>query len=62
MKVALSSGSQNQKADSAISKPLKEQAFAAPEKVAEIVQKVYPRSIALFLMNKVKSMVSFVHP
>ncbi|CAA0836916.1 sec34-like family protein [Striga hermonthica] len=39
VKVALSSGSQNQK-ESAMSKPLKDQAFATPEKVAEIVQKV----------------------
>ncbi|KAL6585674.1 Golgi transport complex subunit 3 [Orobanche minor] len=39
VKVALSSGSRNQK-DSAMSKPLKDQAFATPEKVAEIVQKV----------------------
>ncbi|KAL6507108.1 Golgi transport complex subunit 3 [Orobanche hederae] len=39
VKVALSSGSRNQK-DSAMSKPLKDQAFATPGKVAEIVQKV----------------------
>ncbi|KAK6126691.1 hypothetical protein DH2020_039571 [Rehmannia glutinosa] len=39
VKVALSSGSQNQK-ETAMSKPLKNQAFATPEKVAELVQKV----------------------
>ncbi|KAL1566824.1 Golgi transport complex subunit 3 [Salvia divinorum] len=38
VKVALSSGSHNQ--ESAISKPLKGQAFATPEKIAEVVQKV----------------------
>ncbi|EOY30133.1 Sec34-like family protein isoform 4 [Theobroma cacao] len=40
VKVALSSGTQNQKIDSVMAKPLKEQAFATPEKVAELVQKV----------------------
>lgn len=40
VKVALSSGNQNQKVESAIAKPLKDQAFATPEKVAELVQKV----------------------
>ena len=40
VKVALSSGTQNQKVDSVMAKPLKEQAFATPEKVAELVQKV----------------------
>ncbi|XP_073033506.1 conserved oligomeric Golgi complex subunit 3-like [Primulina eburnea] len=40
VKVALSSGSQNQKVESAINRPLKDQAFATPEKVAELVQKV----------------------
>ncbi|KAK4391914.1 Conserved oligomeric Golgi complex subunit [Sesamum angolense] len=39
VKVALSAGSQNQK-ESALTKPLKDQAFATPEKVAELVQKV----------------------
>lgn len=39
VKVALSSGTHNQ--ESAISKPLKDQAFATPEKIAELVQKVY---------------------
>lgn len=40
MKVALSSGGQNQKRESVMAKPLKEQAFATPDKVAELVQKV----------------------
>ncbi|XP_073043896.1 conserved oligomeric Golgi complex subunit 3-like isoform X3 [Primulina eburnea] len=40
VKVAISSGSQNQKVESAINRPLKDQAFATPEKVAELVQKV----------------------
>ncbi|PPD82113.1 hypothetical protein GOBAR_DD20952 [Gossypium barbadense] len=39
VKVALSSGTQNQKRDSVMAKPLKEQAFATPEAVAELVQK-----------------------
>ncbi|XP_057806589.1 conserved oligomeric Golgi complex subunit 3 [Salvia miltiorrhiza] len=38
VKVALSSGNHNQ--ESAISKPLKDQAFATPEKIGELVQKV----------------------
>ncbi|KAK9288072.1 hypothetical protein L1049_016518 [Liquidambar formosana] len=40
VKVALSSGTQNQKLDSVMAKPLKEQAFATPDKVAELVQRV----------------------
>lgn len=40
VKVALSSGNQNQKVDSLVAKPLKDQAFATPDKVAELVQKV----------------------
>lgn len=40
VKVALSSVNQNQKVESAIAKPLKDQAFATPEKVTELVQKV----------------------
>lgn len=40
MKVALSSGGQNQKLESVMSRPLKDQAFATPDKVAELVQKV----------------------
>ncbi|KAG2254098.1 hypothetical protein Bca52824_084234 [Brassica carinata] len=41
IKVSLSTGTQNQKVDSVMAKPLKEQAFATPDKVAELVQKVY---------------------
>lgn len=40
VKAALSSGNQDQKVDSVLAKPLKNQAFAAPDKVAELVQKV----------------------
>ncbi|KAJ4968835.1 hypothetical protein NE237_015536 [Protea cynaroides] len=40
VKVALSSGGQDQKLDSVLAKPLKNQAFATPDKVAELVQKV----------------------
>ncbi|GMP37096.1 hypothetical protein CsSME_00008944 [Camellia sinensis var. sinensis] len=40
VKVALSSGNPNQKLESALAKPLKDQAFATPDKVAELVQKV----------------------
>ncbi|KAJ0981003.1 hypothetical protein J5N97_009258 [Dioscorea zingiberensis] len=40
VKVALSAGSQAQKPDSLLSKPLKSQAFATPDKVAELIQKV----------------------
>ncbi|XP_050272474.1 conserved oligomeric Golgi complex subunit 3 isoform X2 [Quercus robur] len=40
VKFSLSSGSQNQKQESVLAKPLKDQAFASPDKVAEIVQKV----------------------
>src|ERR1041384_498589 len=41
VKVALSSGSQGQKLDSVLAKPLKTKAFASPDKVAELVQKVH---------------------
>lgn len=40
VKFSVSSGSQNQKQESVLAKPLKDQAFASPDKVAEIVQKV----------------------
>ncbi|XP_042515260.1 conserved oligomeric Golgi complex subunit 3-like [Macadamia integrifolia] len=40
VKVALSSGGQDQKSDFVLAKPLKNQAFATPDKVAELVQKV----------------------
>ena len=47
MKVALSAGGQNQKLDSVMSKPLKDQAFATPDKVAELVQKVCHYSLKI---------------
>ncbi|KAK1551215.1 hypothetical protein Q3G72_032182 [Acer saccharum] len=40
VKVSLYSAGQNQKVDLVMEKPLKEQAFATPDKVAELVQKV----------------------
>ncbi|XP_077236497.1 sec34-like family protein isoform X2 [Tasmannia lanceolata] len=40
VKLALSSGGQDQKADSVLARPLRNQAFAAPDKVAELIQKV----------------------
>ncbi|KAJ4789385.1 Conserved oligomeric Golgi complex subunit 3 [Rhynchospora pubera] len=40
VKSALSSSNQSQKLDSVLAKPLKTQAFASPDKVAEVVQKV----------------------
>ncbi|KAM0949240.1 putative oligomeric Golgi complex, subunit 3, cullin repeat-like-containing domain superfamily [Dioscorea sansibarensis] len=40
VKVALSAGNQAQKSDSLLSKPLTSQAFATPDKVAELIQKV----------------------
>ncbi|CAK9186518.1 unnamed protein product [Ilex paraguariensis] len=40
VKVAFSSGSQNQKLESVLAKPLKDQAFATPDKVGELVQKL----------------------
>ncbi|KAJ4745106.1 Conserved oligomeric Golgi complex subunit 3 [Rhynchospora pubera] len=40
VKAALSSANQGQKSDSVLAKPLKSQAFASPDKVAEVVQKV----------------------
>ncbi|KAK3041135.1 hypothetical protein RJ639_027587 [Escallonia herrerae] len=39
VKVALSSGTQNQKLETVMARPLKDQAFASPDKVAELVQK-----------------------
>ncbi|XP_068343562.1 conserved oligomeric Golgi complex subunit 3-like [Pyrus communis] len=39
-KVTAVKGSQNQKVESVMSKPIKDQAFATPDKVAELVQKV----------------------
>lgn len=62
VKVALSSGSPSQKIESVMAKPLKDQAFATPDKVAELVQKVsvtiqqeLPRVMAkmkLYLQNQ----------
>ncbi|XP_058220188.1 conserved oligomeric Golgi complex subunit 3-like [Rhododendron vialii] len=62
VKVALSSGSPNQKIESPMAKPLKDQAFATPDKVAQLVQKVsdtiqqeLPRVMAkmkLYLQNQ----------
>ncbi|PSS24690.1 Conserved oligomeric Golgi complex subunit 3 like [Actinidia chinensis var. chinensis] len=62
VKVALSSSNPNQKLESATAKPLKDQAFATPDKVAELVQKVssaiqeeLPRVMAkmkLYLQNQ----------
>ena len=40
VKVALSLGSPNQKLESATAKPINNQAFAMPNKVAELAQKV----------------------
>ncbi|RWR73099.1 conserved oligomeric Golgi complex subunit 3 isoform X1 [Cinnamomum micranthum f. kanehirae] len=40
VKVALSSSNQNQKVDQLLAKPLRNQAFATPDKVTELVQKV----------------------
>ncbi|MQM18325.1 hypothetical protein Taro_051316, partial [Colocasia esculenta] len=40
VKVALSSSTQDRKSDSVLAKPLKTQAFATPDKVAELIQKV----------------------
>ncbi|XP_021756744.1 conserved oligomeric Golgi complex subunit 3-like isoform X2 [Chenopodium quinoa] len=40
VKATVSSGSQNQKLETVRAKPLKEQAFATPEKVSELLQKV----------------------
>ncbi|KAG9459772.1 hypothetical protein H6P81_004280 [Aristolochia fimbriata] len=40
VKGKFSTGGQDQKMDSVLSKPLRDQAFATPEKVAELVQKV----------------------
>uniref|UniRef100_A0A803M8V6 Conserved oligomeric Golgi complex subunit 3 n=1 Tax=Chenopodium quinoa TaxID=63459 RepID=A0A803M8V6_CHEQI len=40
VKATISSGSQNQKLETVRAKPLKEQAFATPEKVSELLQKV----------------------
>ncbi|KAG8087476.1 hypothetical protein GUJ93_ZPchr0010g8048 [Zizania palustris] len=69
VKVALSSGSQGQKLDSVLAKPLKTQAFASPDKVAELVQKVWtaiqqdlPKvmtSMRLYLQNPSTRLILF---
>ncbi|CAL9162414.1 unnamed protein product [Musa hybrid cultivar] len=69
VKVALSSGNQGQKLDSVLAKPLKSQAFAAPDKVAELVQRVatalqqdLPRvmmKMKLYLQNPSTRMILF---
>ncbi|CAD6265300.1 unnamed protein product [Miscanthus lutarioriparius] len=69
VKVALSSGSQGQKLDSVLAKPLKTQAFASPDKVAELVQKVaaaipqdLPKAMTkmrLYLQNPSTRMILF---
>ncbi|CAO2206902.1 unnamed protein product [Urochloa humidicola] len=69
VKVALSSGSQGQKLDSVLAKPLKTQAFASPDKVAELIQKVatairedLPKVMAkmrLYLQNSSTRMILF---
>ncbi|KAF3331659.1 conserved oligomeric Golgi complex subunit 3 [Carex littledalei] len=66
---ALSSANQGQKSDSVLAKPLKSQAFASPDKVAEVVQKVrdaieqeLPKVMAkmkLYLQNPSTRMILF---
>ena len=52
VKVAFSSGSPSQKLENVMVKPLKEQAFATPEKVSELVQKVFIFSFFFLLRFK----------
>jgi methyl coenzyme M reductase beta subunit len=69
VKSALSSANQGQKSDSVLAKPLKSQAFASPDKVAEVVQKVrdaieqeLPKVMAkmkLYLQNPSTRMILF---
>ncbi|KAJ4761121.1 Conserved oligomeric Golgi complex subunit 3 [Rhynchospora pubera] len=69
VKAALSSANQGQKSDSVLTKPLKSQAFASPDKVAEVVQKVrdaieqeLPRIMAkmkLYLQNPSTRLILF---
>ncbi|KAJ1700483.1 hypothetical protein LUZ63_000262 [Rhynchospora breviuscula] len=69
VKAALSSANQGQKSDSVLAKPLKNQAFASPDKVAEVVQKVrdaieqeLPRIMAkmkLYLQNSSTRLILF---
>ncbi|XP_020092150.1 conserved oligomeric Golgi complex subunit 3-like isoform X6 [Ananas comosus] len=69
VKVALSSASQGQKSDSVLARPLKNQAFASPDKVTELVKKVgtaiqqeLPKVLAkmkLYLQNPSTRMILF---
>ncbi|KAL0533460.1 hypothetical protein IC582_030300 [Cucumis melo] len=69
VKVALSSGNQNQKLEPAMEKPLRDQAFATPDKVAELVQKVNTaiqqqlpmvmEKMKLYLQNSTTRMILF---
>lgn len=51
-------GSQNQKVDSVMAKPIKDHAFATPDKVAELVQKV---CVFLVFLSAVESRVREGH-
>ncbi|KAK8937019.1 hypothetical protein KSP39_PZI012323 [Platanthera zijinensis] len=69
VKAVLSSGAQNKKEDSVLAKPLRSHAFAAPEKLAELTQKVsdtlqheLPKVMAkmkLYLQNPSTRMILF---
>nr|CAD1840690.1 unnamed protein product [Ananas comosus var. bracteatus] len=69
VKVALSSANQGQKLDSVLARPLKNQAFASPDKVTELVKKVgtaiqqeLPKVLAkmkLYLQNPSTRMILF---
>ncbi|GJN03666.1 hypothetical protein PR202_ga21137 [Eleusine coracana subsp. coracana] len=63
VKVALSSGNQGQKLDSVLAKPLKTQAFASPDKVAELVQKVVTaiQQDLLKVMTKMRTNIVEAH-
>lgn len=62
MKVALSSGNQGQKLDSVLAKPLKSQAFAAPDKVAELVQRVcYNMQAQLWFLFRANNVSSYMN-
>jgi hypothetical protein len=58
VKVALSSGSQGQKLDSVLAKPLKTQAFASPDKVAELVQKVHFQILQYMMQENISTSFS----
>lgn len=69
VKVALSSGNQSQKLEPVFEKPLKDQAFATPDKVAELVRKVNTaiqqqlpmvmEKMKLYLQNPTTRMILF---